>query len=230
MWIRRYYFVTHIHAWVYMHTLCHVVFLYHFFKCIHVQVIKDWFSQWSKERAFTLFFCVLWSKPLSFILIKPLTVLRGFRDTTFDLHLAEHKWVKRNYNTEQSPLLTPPGACRLFQSVPALFTLLSVSSTLQKRLPSCFNGVGHQVLLKIEKKTCIDLKMPCSVILKSFHLYFSSLSWRVPQVMVGEFRKCFAISVFFIFIYFYLRVCVCVYVCALMHVSNLVSCRIRMRR
>lgn len=152
MWIGRYFFMMHIYAWVYMHTPCHIVFLYHFFECIHIQVIKDWFSQCSKERACTLFFCVLWSKPLSFILIKPLTVLHGFRETTFDLHLVEHKWVKRNYNTEQSPLLTPPGACRLLQSVPALFTPLSVSSTLQTRLPDCFNGVGHQVLLKIEKK------------------------------------------------------------------------------
>lgn len=148
-----------------------------------------------------------------------LTLLRGFRDTTFDLHLAEHKRVKRNYNTEQSPLLTPPGACRLLQSAPALFTPLSVSSTLQTRLPTRFNGVGHQVLLKIEKKrekkTCIDLKMPCSVILKSFHLYFSSLSWRVPRVMVGEFRKCFVISVFFLFfppsMSVYMCVCSCMY-------------------
>lgn len=57
------------------------------------------------------------------------------RDTMPGLHLAEHKWVKRNYNKEQSSLLTPPGAYRLLQSAPALFTPLGVLSTSQTRLP-----------------------------------------------------------------------------------------------
>ncbi len=96
--------------------------------------------------------CFLWSRPPSFILLKTYTLLYGFRDTTSDLHLAEHKWVKRKYNTEQSPLLTPPGAYRLLQSAPALFMPLSVLSTSQTRLRVCSNGVGHQALFKMEKK------------------------------------------------------------------------------
>lgn len=74
------------------------------------------------------------------------------RDTMPDLHLAEHKWVKRNYNTEQSSLLTPPGAYRLLQSAPALFTPLGVLSTSQTRLAVRSNGVGHQALLKMGGK------------------------------------------------------------------------------
>lgn len=64
---------------------------------------------------------VPWSRLLSFILPKTYSVLYGFRDTVSDLHLAEHKWVKRKYNGEQSPLLTPPGAHGLLQSAPVLF-------------------------------------------------------------------------------------------------------------
>lgn len=103
------------------------------------------------------------------------------RDTMPGLHLAEHKWVKRNYNKEQSSLLTPPGTYRLLQSAPALFTPLGMLSTSQTHLPVCSNGVGHQALLTMggKRETSIDLKMSCSVIFKSFRLYFFlSLCWQ----------------------------------------------------
>lgn len=118
--------------------------------------------------------CVLWSRPLSFILLKICTVLDGFRDTVSDLHLAEHKWVKRKYNTVQSPLLTPPGAYRLSQSTPTLFIPRKVLSMSPLCLPVCSNGVGHQALLKIGKKKreTYWFKNVLFCYFQSFHLYF----------------------------------------------------------
>ena len=97
--------------------------------------------------------CVLWSRPLSSIQLKTHTLLYGFRDSTSDLHLAEHKWVRRK-NTEQSPLLTPPGARGGSYNQPRHCSCRAgrMSSTSPTRLPVGSNGVGHQALLKMEKK------------------------------------------------------------------------------
>lgn len=154
--------------------------------------IKDWFRQWSGESVFTQFSVFSGSRLLSFIPLKTYTLLYGFRDTTSDLHLAEHKWVKRKYNTEQSPLLTPPGAYSLLQSAPALFMPLNVSSTSPTRLAVYSNGVGHQALFKMggkkkKRETSIDLKMSCSVIFKSFHLWLFFFFLWGPRDMVGKF-------------------------------------------
>lgn len=116
---------------------------------------------------------------------KSTSQLHGFRYTASDLHPAEHKWVKRKYNSEQSPLLTPPGAYTLLQSARALFAPLGELSMSPTRLQVRSNGVGHQALFKMEKKKWnqrrgIDLKMSCCVISKrAFIWIFFSRSLHV---------------------------------------------------
>lgn len=153
--------------------------------------IKDWFRQWSGESVFTQFSVFSGSRLLSFIPLKTYTLLYGFRDTTSDLHLAEHKWVKRKYNTEQSPLLTPPGAYSLLQSAPALFMPLNVSSTSPTRLAVYSNGVGHQALFKMgggKKKEKQVLIWKCLVLLflKAFICGFFSFFFEGLGTWLGS--------------------------------------------
>lgn len=122
--------------------------------------------------------CVFWSRQLSFILMKTYTELYGFRDTMSDLHLAEHKWVKRKYNAEQSPLLTPqvhtrsynqPWHCSNCSAYWACRQHTS-KSALMVWVIKHYSRWGK----KQNQKRSIDLKMSC-VISKSFYLYFFSV-------------------------------------------------------
>lgn len=73
-----------------------------------------------------------------------------------------------------------------------------------------------------KRETSIDLKMSCSVIFKSFHLhFFLSLCWQSASGHGSGVYRMFCDQFFF-----FVPACVCV----LMHVSNLVSCRIHTRR
>ncbi len=178
------------------------------------------------ESVCTLCFLFFWSRPLSFILLKTYTLLYGFRDTMSDLHRAEHKWVKRKYNIEQSPLLTPPGAYRHLQSAPALFMPLSVLSTSQTCFQVRSNGVGSSSTIQDEKNEKQVLIWKCLVLLflKAFICIFSLSWWTASGHGWGVYRmfcdQCF--------LPLCVRICVCA--CALMYVSNLVSCRIYMSR
>ena len=146
---------------------------------------------------------VPWSRPPSFILLKTYNLLYGFRDATTDLHLAEHKWVKRNYNTEQSPFINPPRCIQALTISPGI--VQAAQRYRARRWHASESALMAWVIKhysrwrrKKKRETSIDLKMPCSVIFKSFHLCFSFFLWAGggPRVTVGEFIECSVISGF----------------------------------
>lgn len=177
-------------------------------------------------------FCVPWSRPPSFILLKTYNPLYGFRDATTDLHLAEHKWVKRNYKTEQSPFINPP---RCIQALTISPGIVQAAQRYRARRWRASESalmawvIKHYSRWRRKKREKQVLIWKCLVLLflKAFICVFFFFLWAGggPRVTVGEFIECSVISVFF------LPVCVCVCASAmLMYVSNLVSCRIHMRR
>lgn len=147
------------------------------------------------------------------------------RDTMPGLHLAEHKWVKRNYNKEQSSLLTPPQEHTGSYNQPRHCSRRSACWAPRRRASrSALMAwvIKHCSRWGEKGETSIDLKMSCSVIFKSFHLYFFlSVCWQSASGHGSGVYRMFCDQFFF-----FVPACVCV----LMHVSNLVSCRIHTRR